>query len=527
MNVLPVISRELRVQARQPFTYALRMLGVVALLAGGFLLTDPRTLLPMQGAPLFGRLHMILFGAIWILVPLGAADCLSRERREGTLPLLFLTPLKAIEIVVAKSLAHGLRAMTLVVAVLPVLTIPFLMGGVSWKAAATSALTNLSALCWALAAALAASAGNRSAVRAQAMTMLLAVGALAMFITTTGWSLALAAGLPLMRGVQIGSWLLTGWFFYGPGGVNLGPSGPVGNHLWITYGLMLVAALAALTVSLAWAAWIIRRTGREQPPPEWAQRMETWLCTPVLGAGLLRRWLRRTLERNPIGWLERRTWQGRLVAWSWIAVLISIYSYVVTESFYLQRLDGLQSALGWLLTGSVAASAAGSFRRERETGVLELLLVSPLSARQIVLGRLRGLWAQFLPAFAFWLAVWLYFERVVPESIPLGRVGFFVSLYFVLPVVGLYFSLRCRSFLTAFVLTVLVGYGLPSIAGRAAAAGLLAVGDVAGAPAVSVGPGGFATLASLLAQAGLACWAWLRLTRALERRAFPLERVGA
>jgi ABC-type transport system involved in multi-copper enzyme maturation permease subunit len=526
MNVLPVISRELRVQARQPFTYVLRMLGVVALLAGGFLLTDQRSLLPMQGTPLFGRLHMILFGAIWILVPLGAADCLSRERREGTLPLLFLTPLKAIEIVVAKSLAHGLRAMTLVVAVLPVLTIPFLMGGVSWQTAATSALTNLSALAWALAAALAASAGNRSAVRAQAMTMLLAVGALAMFVATTGWSMALAAGMPLERGMQIGSWLLTGWFFYGPGGVNLGPSGPVGNEIWVMYGLMLGAALAALTVSLVWAAWVIRRAGCEQPPPEWAQRMETCLCTPVLGVGLLRRWLRRTLERNPIGWLERRTWQGRLVAWSWIAVLISIYTYVVSGSFYLRWLDAFQSALGWLLTGSVAASAAGSFRRERETGVLELLLVSPLSARQIVLGRLRGLWAQFLPAFALWLGVWLYLGSVVPWPLPLGRIGSFVSLYFVLPVVGLYFSLRCRSFLTAFVWTVLVGYGLPSIAGRATAAGLLAVADEGGGLGLWPDMGILPTLAILLAQGGLACWAWRRLNRALEQRAFPLERVA-
>jgi len=49
------------------------------------------------------------------------------------------------------------------------------------------------------------------------------------------------------------------------------------------------------------------------------------LCTPVFWLGFFRRWMRRKLERNPIGWLEQRTWSGRLVTWGWFAVLIAIY----------------------------------------------------------------------------------------------------------------------------------------------------------------------------------------------------------
>ena len=105
---------------------------------------------PALGSRLFAALHSTLFGAIWVLVPLLTADCISRERREGTLGLLFLTPLKGTDIVVAKGLVHGLRAMTLWLAVLPVLTVPFLMGGVSWSEAAMSALMNANAMCWAL-----------------------------------------------------------------------------------------------------------------------------------------------------------------------------------------------------------------------------------------------------------------------------------------------------------------------------------------------------------------------------------------
>src|SRR5947208_14027660 len=132
MIVLPIIARELRAAARHSFTYYLRALGVGALLLASLFFGLQNGFGPTLGGRLFGNLHLTLFFAIWILVPLLTADCISRERREGTLGLLFMTPLKGTDIVVAKSLAHGLRAMSLWLAVLPVLTIPFILGGVSW-----------------------------------------------------------------------------------------------------------------------------------------------------------------------------------------------------------------------------------------------------------------------------------------------------------------------------------------------------------------------------------------------------------
>src|SRR5207248_3381535 len=132
MNVLPVISRELRSSARHSFTYNLRVLGVAALVLASFFFGINHGFGPTMGGRLFGSLHFTLFLAIWILVPLLTADCISREQREGTLGLLFMTRLKATDIVIAKGFAHGLRALTLWLAVLPVVTIPFLLGGLSW-----------------------------------------------------------------------------------------------------------------------------------------------------------------------------------------------------------------------------------------------------------------------------------------------------------------------------------------------------------------------------------------------------------
>src|SRR2546427_10488082 len=113
MTLLPVISRELRASARHAFTYYLRLLGAGALVLASLLFGLEHGFGPTLGGRLFAQLHSTLFLAIWVLVPLLTADCLSRERREGTLGLLFLTRLRATDIVVAKGLAHGLRALSL------------------------------------------------------------------------------------------------------------------------------------------------------------------------------------------------------------------------------------------------------------------------------------------------------------------------------------------------------------------------------------------------------------------------------
>src|SRR5258708_6014853 len=173
--MLPVLIRELRVEARHSFTYWLRVLGAGALVlvgASGILGTG---LSMNKGGPLFARLHLTLLCSIWVLVPLVTADCISRERREGTLGLLFLTPLTAQGIVMAKGLAHGLRAITLCLAVLPVLMIPFLMGGVSWQEGVLSLTINFSSFCWALGAGLLASSQTKSWLRALVLAIALSI----------------------------------------------------------------------------------------------------------------------------------------------------------------------------------------------------------------------------------------------------------------------------------------------------------------------------------------------------------------
>src|SRR5215467_9332700 len=190
MTVLALIARELRVAARHGFTYYLRVLGAGAVILACALFGFNNEFKTNLGGELFAYLHGTLFCAIWVLVPVLTADCISRERREGTLGLLFLTKLKASDIVVAKGVAHGLRAVTLLVAVLPVVAIPFLLGGLSRTELLMSLVINLSSICWALAAGLLASAWSKVWTRALVLAEVLAAGALVGGAIFTGFGLS-------------------------------------------------------------------------------------------------------------------------------------------------------------------------------------------------------------------------------------------------------------------------------------------------------------------------------------------------
>jgi ABC-type transport system involved in multi-copper enzyme maturation permease subunit len=193
-------------------------------------------------------------------------------------------------------------------------------------------------------------------------------------------------------------------------------------------------------------------------------------CTPRVGRGFYRWWLQRKLRRNPIGWLDQRTWQARVIMWTWLAVLVSIYSSVLASGVsFVREFDAWQRGLSLLLLMTMAGTSAASFHRERESGVLELLLVSPLSVGSVLWGRLRGLWAQFMPSLLLVVVVWIHMNVAVGDFVlRRGSVLFetlrcatFALGYFCVPVIGLYFSLRLKHFLSAFAWTLMVALFVP------------------------------------------------------------------
>jgi ABC-type transport system involved in cytochrome c biogenesis permease component len=397
----------------------LRVLGVLTLLATGVGFAFRFPFISTAGGLLFTILHYTLFYSIWILVAAG----------DGRLHQPGATRRHYGPAVPDSAEADGYRhcqscrartsRVTLLIAVLPVLTIPFLIGGISWQLAVMSGAINFSSICWALSAALLASSRSKSGVRALVATMIFAVLGFWAFSQIAGdasWRLSRATIIaPLSQSMHI-----------------------IGISLLVLLGVIGVSALQ------------IRSNWREGPPPVWVQRTERTFCTPVVMTGFFKRWMRRKLDRNPIG----------LVATTNLDGPARHMVLVRGDCFHLQRcpdrrrflpaLHHMQATMGWFLMGSIAASVVGSFRRERENGVLELLLVSPMATRKLIGGRLRGIWGQFLPATAILIGVWFYFVRIFHDFEDVPLMLYFLSTYLTLPVIGLYFSLASRSFIGAF-----------------------------------------------------------------------------
>src|SRR5690349_21836023 len=113
MNIAPVIVRELRAEARNSMNYLLRVIGAAALSFFCFLIFWGEPDIQHHAREFFGILSFFVFLGILVIVPLMSADCISREKRDGTLGLLFLTPLRAVEVVIGKGIIHGIRSLVL------------------------------------------------------------------------------------------------------------------------------------------------------------------------------------------------------------------------------------------------------------------------------------------------------------------------------------------------------------------------------------------------------------------------------
>jgi ABC-type transport system involved in multi-copper enzyme maturation permease subunit len=467
MNVLPVVERELRVQARKTFTYFLRVLGVATLLLICFYFITNHDLSQQMGGRLFGLINLTLFISIWVVVPSLAADAISHEKREGTLGLLFLTPLQARDIVLAKGMVHGLRAFSLWLAVLPVMTIPLLLGGVTWREGVISACVNFGSICWALAAGVIATSTGKSWVRCSLMAYCFALLFFTLFGYLNGLAIFTLLGnympawgyIDVQRVLPFGIYYATD--YSGIWGQVLASITAAERTEWLLReGIVAIVSFLGLLACIAIAGFPLRRGWQEKPPSPKQVWVEHTFCKPVVGVSFLKRWMRRKLERNPIGWLEQRTWSGRLVTWGWFSIMISVYSFALpggyNRSFYI-----IQHFMAWLLVLGISVSAAGSFRRERETGVLELLLVSPITETQVIQGRLRGLWGQFLPALIVLLTIWMYFNTLFRGASDLASILFYGIGFFTLPVIGLYYSLSKGNFFTSLLFTFFMGFALP------------------------------------------------------------------
>jgi ABC-type transport system involved in cytochrome c biogenesis permease component len=155
MNFFPVVGRELQIAARKPLTYRLRVVTVFICLAfcarAVIQYSNMGNLGTGQGINLFFTLSAIAFLFSSFAGVFVCSDSLSREKRDGTLGLLFLTDLRPIDVVFGKLFAHGLNLFYGLLAFVPILAMTLQMGGVSLNLVGKTVLMLLNSLFFSIA----------------------------------------------------------------------------------------------------------------------------------------------------------------------------------------------------------------------------------------------------------------------------------------------------------------------------------------------------------------------------------------
>ena len=173
MTFLPIVARELRVAARRRGTYRVRMsVALIAMVLTGIIFFvnfgAPQNQL---GRHLFEGLSVLAIIYCLFSGRISTADCLSEEKREGTLGLLFLTDLKGYDVVLGKLVATSVSAFYGLLAVLPVLALPLLLGGITNTEFWRVALVLVNTFLLSLAIGIFGSALSRDARRAMAANL--------------------------------------------------------------------------------------------------------------------------------------------------------------------------------------------------------------------------------------------------------------------------------------------------------------------------------------------------------------------
>lgn len=401
MTVLPIVERELRVAARKRSVFVAR--GTAALVAlvfcFGFLVLRQfggGGAVSSLGGVLFMSLSWLSLGACLSAGLFLTSDCISEEKREGTIGLLFLTDLKGYDVILGKLAATSIQGVFSLLAVLPIMAVPILLGGVTGAQLMRTGLCLLLTLATSLGWGLLVSTLSRESQRA-------------MGITLGGLFVLSLAGYAIDAGAAAVGWFSSDYSlrFTSPAFLLTTVNDQVGRDFW--WGC-LVQALLGLTC-LAAASWWVSRSWRPGAATE--RRTGSSPRSSQLDPAVEARRRGRFLDQNPVLWLILR--ERRYARVIWVVTLMVILTaigawtqlgsnpgvvWVIASGFGL---------LVFFLYWSIASLASRFFIDARSSGLLELLLASPLTVTQILRGPIHA----WLRVLAFPLGLWLMFQTIL------------------------------------------------------------------------------------------------------------------
>ena len=383
MTFLPIVERELRVAARRPMTFWLRIFAALVAfgIASGLftlLVSLPGGGGAHPGGPLFAVLTWMSLAVALAAGLFFTSDALSEEKREGTLGFLFLTDLRGYDVVFGKLLATSCRCVFALLAIFPVLACTQLLGGVEGGQFWRTILALLHSLFFSLTVGIFVSALSQHPQKSLAATLAL------LFVLSAGGAAgdsfyAYATSASFRPLLSLASPVTV--FLHADGGLPM---------FWKTFAVSevvawLLLAAACLLVPRTWQEKATRLEISKSPWRTWwrrgGQRRREYLRAVVLG-------------ENPLKWLAcRERWQSLLL---WVIALVMVSWFgatsLIQNDFWdwagWRSISALATLFLYLWTASQASQVFAEMKR---AGLIELMLAAPLDFRKVAPGAWWGM----------------------------------------------------------------------------------------------------------------------------------------
>ncbi|MEM6468976.1 MAG: hypothetical protein AAF802_05355 [Planctomycetota bacterium] len=400
----PVFNREAIVVPKRPKTYLARGLYVAALfglLCTGYLVLDgSRSLATASDSARFGGWMFLLLAPLQLLVlssvaAVGSAASVAQEKDRRTLLLLLMTRLNGFEVVVGKLMSTLLGPLSMLLAALPLFLVLPLLGGVSPGQVLLVFVVTATTVLLAGSVGTVVGLWREKTFQAIALTVLI-------LLMTLGLVEILNASVPLPEVIRLAISPVRALSAAASPLASLSPSTSAG-----VTSFAVLAVVASVGV-LATGVWKVRvwNPSREvrlrAPEPETSDELDaddspaSWKVRAP-----------RSVWKNPILWREVRTWAyGRKVVV--IRVAFALLFFLGAAVIFGQIRDGSAlepaarigralpaatlpvAAIGVVSLVLINALAVNSVTGERDGLALDLLLVTDLSPREFVFGKLLG-----------------------------------------------------------------------------------------------------------------------------------------
>lgn len=471
----PIFGKELRVTSRRKRSYFLRFFYLAFLLlflifvwsvsgissGGGAAYRQQRQ--AELGEVFFATFAIFCVGAMGLIGPVLTATAVSSERLHRTLPVLLMTPINSWQIIGGKLFSRMLVALTLIGLSLPVLALTRLLGGVEIEQViGVISLATVTALTGASIGLLFSTIMRRgyAVILLSYALMIFLYMFLPLMIVLSDFNLSnrwleqqIAALNPFFcAGMLVGNFQTRGWIW----------QTCVIWHVAFSASLLLVASLLLRSIA--------RRESEGAAPIATEGALPAGSALEIVPSNPDARAKRSSsVSDNPVLWRElrrplmNRRWQRVVGSIACVALLLITYGVLASEGDLLDNDThiGYACVFHTVLMLLACVLSATAIAQEKEGDTWTLLLSTPMTARQIIIGKVLGtarkmLWPTalvaahlliFAAADAFsWgaagLSLWvmitfnaLWIATGVLLSLAIRRVTFAVVVNLMLPII--------------------------------------------------------------------------------------------